>query len=243
MPTKIVVGNWKMHGLQENMSELQAISISAARSSCDIVICPPATLIQVAAKLSRSFSIGGQDCHQEEFGAYTGDISAQMLADAGADYVILGHSERRENHLENSAIVKEKAIAAIEANLTPIICVGETLQQRESGEAVIKVNAQLQSSLPQNSNVVIAYEPIWAIGTGLIPTLSEISEIHDSIRGLLNKAFGPLGSKISILYGGSVKPDNARKIFGGANVNGALVGGASLKSNDFIPIIEALSDG
>jgi triosephosphate isomerase len=165
-----------------------------------------------------------------------------MLADAGADYVIIGHSERRENHLENSAIVKEKAIAAIEANLTPIICVGETLQQRESGEAVIKVNAQLQSSLPQNSNVVIAYEPIWAIGTGLIPTLSEISEIHESIRGLLNKAFGPSGSKISILYGGSVKPDNARKIFGRANVNGALVGGASLKSNDFIPIIEALSD-
>ena len=165
-----------------------------------------------------------------------------MLADAGANYVILGHSERRENHLENSAIIKSKAIAAIEANLIPIICVGETLQQRERGDAVEKVNAQLQKSLPENSKVVIAYEPIWAIGTGLIPTPTEISEIHDSIRGLLKKKFGLSGSKISILYGGSVKPDNARKIFGGANVNGALVGGASLKANDFIPIIEALSD-
>ena len=242
MPTKIIVGNWKMNGLQDNLSELQAISVAAARLSCNTVICPPATLIQIASRLYKSFSIGGQDCHEEEFGAYTGDISAQMLADAGANYVILGHSERRENHLENSAIVKSKAIAAIEASLIPIICVGETLPQRERGDAVEKVNAQLQKSLPENSKVVIAYEPIWAIGTGLIPTPTEISEIHDSIRGLLKKTFGLSGSKISILYGGSVKPDNTRKIFGGANVNGALVGGASLKSNDFIPIIEALSN-
>ena len=241
MPTKIAAGNWKMNGLQTDMLELQLISKAAEQMDCRTIICPPTTLLGNATKFSKEIFIGGQDCHPEPSGAYTGDISANMLADTGASYVLVGHSERRSYHGENSKIVRAKAEAAIAATLKPVICVGENLQQRKSGDAIETVSSQIKDSVPANSEIILAYEPIWAIGTGVIPSFKEICQMHDAIRALLTKNYGSIGQKISILYGGSVKPSNAAEIFSATNVNGALVGGASLKSTDFIPIMQALS--
>ena len=241
MPTKIAAGNWKMNGLQTDMLELQLISKAAEQMDCRTIICPPTTLLGNATKFSKEIFIGGQDCHPEPSGAYTGDISAKMLADTGASYVLVGHSERRSYHGENSKIVRAKAEAAIAATLKPVICVGENLQQRKSGDAIETVSSQIKDSVPANSEIILAYEPIWAIGTGIIPSFKEICQMHDAIRALLTKNYGSIGQKISILYGGSVKPSNAAEIFSATNVNGALVGGASLKSTDFIPIMQALS--
>ena len=241
MPTKIAAGNWKMNGLQTDMLELQLISKAAEQMDCRTIICPPTTLLGNATKFSKEIFIGGQDCHPEPSGAYTGDISANMLADTGASYVLVGHSERRSYHGENSIIVRAKAEAAIAATLKPVICVGENLQQRKSGDAIETVSSQIKDSVPANSEIILAYEPIWAIGTGVIPSFKEICQVHDAIRALLTKNYGSIGQKISILYGGSVKPSNAAEIFSATNVNGALVGGASLKSTDFIPIMRALS--
>ena len=241
MPTKIAAGNWKMNGMQANILELQSISTAADQLDCDTIICPPATMLTIATKFRKKILIGGQDCHSETAGAFTGDISAQMLLDAGASCVIVGHSERRKHHDENSEIVKAKANAAVAATLIPIICVGETFQQRKSGNAVAAVSLQLEKSLPKSSKIIVAYEPIWAIGTGAIPSFTEICEMHDAIRALLLRTHSKSGQKISILYGGSVIPSNATEIFSATNVNGALVGGASLKSTDFVPIMQALS--
>ncbi len=234
----LIAGNWKMNGLSAAAGEVQALInkfSGATPEDRDILICPPATLV---ASFAASYSdegvmIGGQDCHTNEAGAHTGDISAAMLADAGAAFVIVGHSERRADHGEGDALVKAKAEAALAAGLTPIICVGETKEEREAGKALDVVGSQLDGSLPQTQDeIVIAYEPVWAIGTGLTPTIADIAEVHDFIRGKTR-------DDIRILYGGSVKPGNAQEILAVKNVNGALVGGASLKAEDFYGIISA----
>ncbi|WP_375205894.1 triose-phosphate isomerase [Hyphococcus sp.] len=234
----LIAGNWKMNGFSAARREIEALISKlggSAPEDRDILICPPATLV---AGLAASYSdegiqIGGQDCHPEASGAHTGDISAEMLADAGAAYVIVGHSERRTDHAETDALVKSKAEAALRAGLTPIICVGETKAEREAGKALDVVGAQLSGSLPETGEAyVVAYEPVWAIGTGLTPTNDDIGNMHDFIR-----AKTPEGTRL--LYGGSVKPGNAKEILAITNVNGALVGGASLKADDFYPIIEA----
>ena len=234
----LIAGNWKMNGLAAAAAEVDALIAlmgGAAPDDRDVLICPPATLVSaLASKYSdEGVQIGGQDCHTAVSGAHTGDISAAMLADAGAAYVIVGHSERRADHGESDATVKAKAEAAINAGLTPIICVGETREQREAGRALAIVGDQLAGSLPNSGAVfVVAYEPVWAIGTGLTPTNEDISAMHDFIRSKT-----PEGTRL--LYGGSVKPANAQDILAITNVNGALVGGASLKAADFHPIISA----
>ena len=234
----LIAGNWKMNGLAGARSEIEALIAKfggAIPDDRDVLICPPATLIAAfAAQYSdEGVQIGGQDCHHHVSGAHTGDISAQMLADAGAAYVIVGHSERRADHGESDALVKAKAVAALNAGLTPIICVGETRKQREAGRALEIAGGQLAGSLPQTSeDIVVAYEPVWAIGTGLTPTNDDIAAMHDFIRSRT-----PLGARL--LYGGSVKPGNAKEILAISNVNGALVGGASLKADDFYAIIAA----
>ncbi len=234
----LIAGNWKMNGLQSASAEIEALIAKfagAAPADRDVLICPPATLLaQFAERYSdEAIQIGAQDCHAGESGAHTGDLSAEMLADAGAAYVIVGHSERRADHGENDADVRAKAAAALRAGLTPIICVGETREQREAGEALNVVGSQLDGSLPETAAAfVVAYEPVWAIGTGLTPTIKDIAEVHEFIR-----AKTPVDTRI--LYGGSVKPANAKEILAVSNVNGALVGGASLKADDFHPIISA----
>ena len=230
----LIVGNWKMNGLRASLGEVTAIGeglSEAQRSACDVAICPPATLLHAMREPAQAAGIatGGQDCHAAESGAHTGDVSAQMLADAGATYVILGHSERRADHGETDAEVRAKAQAALAAGLTPIICVGETQTQREAGEAEAVVRGQLGSSLPKEGAFVVAYEPVWAIGTGLTPTTDDIRAMHAAIRD----AVGP---GTAILYGGSVKPGNAGEILGVPEVGGALVGGASLKADDLLGI-------
>jgi triosephosphate isomerase len=242
MPLKIVAGNWKMNGTEIALSEMVAISLAAGDLKCATILCPPSTLTHLAARMVSSVAIGGQNCHHELAGPHTGDISAEMFAQAGAQYVIVGHSERRECYGETDAHVQAKATATLRAGLTPIICIGETLAQRESGQTISVVSNQLSKSLPTQASVVIAYEPIWAIGTGIVPSLTQITEVHDALRALLVKTYGAPGKDISILYGGSVKPKNAPDIFSLVNVNGALVGGASLKALDFVPIMQALSD-
>lgn len=234
----LIAGNWKMNGLQAARVEIDALIqkfAGAAPEDRDVLICPPATLVAAfaASYADEAIQIGAQDCHAEPSGAHTGDISAEMLADAGAGFIIVGHSERRADHGETDADVKAKAEAALRAGLTPIICVGETREQREAGEALNIVGKQLEGSLPETAeDIVVAYEPVWAIGTGLTPTLEDIGEMHDFIRSKT-----PLGTRI--LYGGSVKPGNAKEILRVTNVNGALVGGASLKAEDFFPIVQA----
>lgn len=236
----LIAGNWKMNGLAAASAEIDALIVKlggSAPDDRDVLICPPATLIAAfAAKYAdEAIQMGGQDCHPKAGGAHTGDISAEMLADAGAAYVIVGHSERRADHGESDAVVKAKAEAAFRAGLTPIICVGETKDQREAGEALKIVGAQLEGSLPETGETfVVAYEPVWAIGTGLTPTNHDIAEMHDFIRSKT-----PADTRL--LYGGSVKPGNAKEILAVSNVNGALVGGASLKAEDFYPIIAAAS--
>ncbi|MBR3369024.1 MAG: triose-phosphate isomerase [Rhodobacteraceae bacterium] len=239
-PRKLAAGNWKMNGFRADLQEARNLASDFADPSVDIVLCPPATLVgaMAAALVGSGVRVGGQDCHVKPAGAHTGDISAAMLADAGARYVIVGHSERRADHGETSAIVAQKATAAQSAGLVAIICVGETEAERDAGKTLEVVIQQLVASLPetaQASNTVVAYEPVWAIGTGRTPTRDQIAQVHDSLRDHL-----PDGA-ISLLYGGSVKPSNAAEIFAIPNVDGALVGGASLKADDFSAIIAALA--
>lgn len=237
----LVAGNWKMNGLQASWDEAERLAgflSEHASLAADVMLCPPSTLIsQFATGLSASnLLIGGQDCHPEVSGAHTGDIAAEMLADAGATAVIVGHSERRTDHGETSELVRAKAAAAHRAGLMAIICVGETETERKNGETLNIVSTQLAGSLPDAAtaaNTVIAYEPVWAIGTGLTPTPDDVAEVHAHIRSELNGKLGEEGAQMRILYGGSVKPGNAAELMGVANVNGALVGGASLKADDF----------
>ncbi len=236
---KLAAGNWKMNGLRADLLEARALARAFPSPDCGILLCPPATLISAMAEAVRNTAImvGGQDCHARANGAHTGDISAQMLADAGARHVILGHSERRADHGESSGDVAAKARAGHAAGLVTIICVGETEAERDAGKTLDVVLGQLRNSLPEKStaaNTVIAYEPVWAIGTGRTPTREQISEVHDALRGAVPDA------AMSLLYGGSVKPGNAAEIFAIGNVDGALVGGASLKAEDFGAIITAL---
>jgi triosephosphate isomerase len=237
----LVAGNWKMHGLRASAAELAKI-IQGARelaATVDLLVCPPATLIMQFAALAAGspLRIGGQDCHAQASGAFTGDISAEMLKDAGASAVIAGHSERRSHHRETGSQVRAKALAAQRGGLIPIVCVGETRAEREAGQATAIVRAQLDGSLPDAGEpLVVAYEPVWAIGTGLTPTPGDIAEMHGLIRRHLGARFGPAGQGIRILYGGSVKASNAAELMGVAEVDGALVGGASLKADEFLAI-------
>lgn len=247
MRRKLAAGNWKMNGTGDNLSQIAALKEAHPAPGVDILICPPATLIsRVAEAAGDAIATGGQDCHAADSGAHTGDISAAMLKDAGATHVILGHSERREDHGESDQDVRDKANAAIAAGLIAVICVGESLAEREASNTLAIIGGQMAGSIPDGvnaQNMVIAYEPIWAIGTGKIPTLDQIGEVHDFIRTALEKRFGPgVGRSTRILYGGSVKPSNAEEIFAVSNVDGALVGGASLKAEDFGPIITALEN-
>jgi triosephosphate isomerase len=240
----LIAGNWKMNGLKASMAELDAVLAGASKLAgrLDLLVCPPATLIAMFAwrlQGSKHVAIGGQDCHPKPSGAHTGDISAEMLADAGASAVIVGHSERRADHAESDGLVRQKAQAAWRAGLTAIVCVGETKEQRDLGQTLHVCGRQLEGSLPDGArgdNLVIAYEPVWAIGTGLTPTDKDIEQIHAFIRDFLTGRFNQEGERIRILYGGSVKPSNARELLGVANVNGALIGGASLKAADFLAI-------
>lgn len=245
MRRKMAAGNWKMNGTAESLSEVDALLSSYPAPSCDVLICTPATLIsRLAARAAgKTIAVGGQDCHAKTSGAHTGDISAEMLTDAGASHVIVGHSERRTDHGETNADVKAKAEAAWRAGLTAVVCVGETLAEREEGRTLSVVAKQIQESVPEQAtaeNSVIAYEPIWAIGTGKVPTTNEIAEVHDDIRARLASTHPAESDGIRLLYGGSVKPSNADEIFAISNVDGALVGGASLKAADFGGIIAAL---
>ena len=238
---KLVAGNWKMNGSLAALAELDAIA-AAAGGGVDVAICPPAALIAAAAKRQPGLSIGGQDCHWNASGAHTGCVSVGMLAEAGASMVIVGHSERRTDNHENDAEVKAKATAAIAGGLTAIVCVGETEAERDAGRAVDVVTGQLRGSVPEEGkgeNLVIAYEPVWAIGTGRTPTVEDVADMHESIRQCLRLILGDEGAKVRILYGGSVKPSNAAELLHIPDVDGALVGGASLKAVDFVPIIEA----
>ena len=242
MRRKLAAGNWKMNGTGSDLAELGALAQAVGTPGCDVLICPPATLIHRAAEALAGgpVAIGGQDCHAESAGAHTGDLSAAMLAEAGATSVILGHSERRADHGESDALVRAKAQAAQDAGLRVILCVGETLDQREAGEALEVIRAQLDGSLPDDAALVVAYEPVWAIGTGKVPTTEQIGEVHDALRARLTERFGAAAEDIPLLYGGSVKAGNAAEIFAVENVDGALVGGASLTAADFGPIVAAL---
>jgi triosephosphate isomerase len=242
---KLAAGNWKMNGLAENLGEVRALADRHPSPGCEILLCPPATLIDRLADVAAAagIAVGGQDCHAETSGAHTGDVSAAMLADAGATYVILGHSERRADHGETDAAVAAKVAAALAADLTPVVCVGETLTEREDGRTIAVVEGQLARSVPDDvpaERLVVAYEPVWAIGTGRVPTTEQIAEVHGTIRARLRDRFGATADATRILYGGSVKPANATEIFAIADVDGALVGGASLKAEDFSGIIAAL---
>lgn len=241
---KLVAGNWKMNGLAASLPEVHAMVTGAADvPGVELAICPPATLagaVGVAIKGS-AIGLGGQDCHAEKSGAFTGDISAEMWADVGARYVIVGHSERRTLHGETDAVVSAKALAVLRAGLTPIICVGESLAERDSGRTLEVIAGQLAGSVPDaagQSPVVIAYEPVWAIGTGRTPTVAQVAEVHGAIAAAMEARFGAAGKGIRLLYGGSVKPDNARELMAVAGVDGALVGGASLKAVDFLRIAQ-----
>ncbi|WP_428696927.1 triose-phosphate isomerase [Stappia sp.] len=248
MTTKpLIAGNWKMNGLSAALGELDAIARAARgglAARVDLTICPPATLIAAAVAIAgdSGLSVGAQDCHAAASGAHTGDLSAEMLADSGARQVIVGHSERRADHGEDDAGVAAKAEAVWRAGLVAIICVGETEAERRAGRELDVVGRQLAGSVPGGAtpeNCVIAYEPVWAIGTGLTPTPEDVASMHAFLRGELGKRFGAAGAAIRLLYGGSVKPANAAELMSVANVDGALVGGASLKASDFLAIAEA----
>ena len=242
----LLAGNWKMNGLRAALAEIRALKRGLADEPPrgDVLVCPPATLIAEAVKAAAGgpIAIGGQDCHALATGAFTGDISAEMLRDAGATAVILGHSERRQFHGETNVIVAGKLKAARRAGLTAILCVGESDKEREVGRAVPVVTQQVKASIPAElaaSELVLAYEPVWAIGTGKTPKATDIGEMHEAIRAMLGERFGAQGAAVRILYGGSVKPDNAAEILAVPNVDGALIGGASLKAADFLAIIRA----
>ncbi len=236
----LVAGNWKMNGLNSSIANLRKIVAGApGLSKVDLIVCPPATLIARFAEAARGspVAIGGQDCHAMASGAYTGDISAEMLKDAGAAAVIVGHSERRRDHGETDAAVRAKALAAKRASLLAIVCVGETRAEREAGATLAVVGAQLDGSLPDDpADVVVAHEPVWAIGTGLTPTAADVGEVHRSIRQRLGSRYGQAGQSVRILYGGSVNAANANELLAVENVDGALVGGASLKPDEFLAI-------
>jgi len=240
---KLVAGNWKMHGLSADLAEIKAIADASRQyPSVDVALCVPAILIERASRAVPGFAIGGQDVHEAEKGAHTGCTSAEMLLDAGASLTIVGHSERRDAQRESDAEVKAKAAAGLSRGLAVILCVGESLDVRDAGDAIATVTAQLDGSLPDDvgaATLAIAYEPIWAIGTGKVPTTDEIGEMHAAIRAKLGERYGKAGSAVRILYGGSVKASNAQDIFGVPDVDGALVGGASLKATDFMPIVAA----
>ena len=243
---KLIAGNWKMNGLGASLDEVAALrrSLDGEPAACRVALCPPATLVGRMADAAKgaAIEIGGQDCRAETQGAYTGGVSAEMLKDAGATLVIVGHSERRQEFGETDLLVSAKAEAAVRAGLAPIICVGETLQQREAGKAVEVVRGQVINSLPMavlGQDFAVAYEPVWAIGTGLTPTLEQIEEVHRAVRAAMIERLGLGVAATPILYGGSVKPDNARDILAVPEVGGALVGGASLKAADFLGIIRA----
>lgn len=245
-PRPLVAGNWKMNGLKMSARAFAAIIQgydAGLRDKVDLLICPPATLTITfgVVAVGSGVAVGGQDCHAKESGAHTGDIAAAQLADAGATYVIVGHSERRADHAEPDALVRAKALAARAAWLTPIVCVGETRAQREGGNALAIIRAQLDGSLPDvadGGDLVVAYEPVWAIGTGLTATPVQIAEVHAAIRESLLARYGDKGGAIRVLYGGSVKPDNVFDLLAVDNVDGALVGGASLDAADFLAIAE-----
>jgi triosephosphate isomerase len=241
----LIAGNWKMNGLKASSAEFEAMiaGAPALAAKADLLVCPPATLIAGFADQAKGtkVAVGAQDCHPKASGAHTGDLSAEMLADAGAGAIIVGHSERRADHGESDALVRQKAEAAWRAGLTAIVCIGETQKQRDTGQTLDICGGQLNGSLPDGStaaNLVVAYEPVWAIGTGLTPTAQDVEQVHRFIRGFLTDRFKAEGGRIRILYGGSVKPSNARELMAVANVNGALVGGASLKAADFLAIAE-----
>lgn len=243
---KLVAGNWKMNGLGASLAEAETLekALTEQAAACRVALCPPATLIDRMAQALKGgvVEIGGQDCHAEASGAYTGSVSAEMVRDAGAGLVILGHSERRAGFGETDADVAAKVEAALAAGLEPIICIGETLQEREAGQAVEVVSRQVAGSLPSSLSgkaFAVAYEPVWAIGTGLTPTLEQIEEVHAAVRAAMVARLGEGGRVAPILYGGSVKPSNAKEILAVAEVGGALVGGASLKAEDFLGIIRA----
>jgi triosephosphate isomerase len=240
----LIAGNWKMNGLKSSLAEFEAMLAGASdvAAKADLLVCPPATLIAdfaQRARGARTLEVGAQDCHAKPSGAHTGDLSAEMLADAGARAIIVGHSERRADHGETDIEVRQKAEAVWRAGLTAIVCIGETQHQRDQGQTLDICRGQLNVSLPdgaRSDNLVVAYEPIWAIGTGLTPTTQDVEQIHQFIRELLIVRFKGEGAKTRILYGGSVKPSNAGELMAVANVNGALVGGASLKAADFLAI-------
>lgn len=243
--SKLIAGNWKMNGVSSSFETLQAIidGLADAGPSKDVeaLICPPFTLVYSFAARSKAsaLKIGAQTCHTEKSGAHTGDISAEMLADAGATHVITGHSERRADHGEANEIVSAQTESALESGLTPIICVGETLSDREAGQTMDVVLKQLHASIPdaaKGQDFVVAYEPVWAIGTGLTASPEEIGEVHLAIREALKARFGEQGKEVKILYGGSMKPANAGEILAITNVDGGLIGGASLKADDFLSI-------
>jgi triosephosphate isomerase (TIM) len=240
----LIAGNWKMNGLKSSMAEFAAMCHGAPQlaGKADLLVCPPATLIAALAdkaRVGKNLAVGAQDCHPKVSGAHTGDLSAEMLADAGASAIIVGHSERRADHGESDALVRQKAEAAWRAGLIAIVCIGETQHQRDHGKALDICGNQLAGSLPDGAvaaNLVVAYEPVWAIGTGLTPTAEDVAQVHGFIRESLTSRFKGEGAKMRILYGGSVKPSNAAELMAVANVNGALVGGASLKAIDFLEI-------
>ena len=245
--TPLIAGNWKMNGLRASLAEVEKLAsrlTTGPAPHCTIAICPPATLISAMNRVAAPAGIvlGGQDCHPDPSGAHTGDLSGAMLADAGAQMVIVGHSERRVDHGETDDLVRRKAIAALAAGLLPIICIGESRAERDGGQAHAICRMQLLGSVPDEAaehDIVIAYEPVWAIGTGLTPMSSDIAEMHNNLREQLISRFGERGAGFRLLYGGSLKPANAREILAISNVNGGLVGGASLLADDFAAIISA----
>lgn len=240
----LIAGNWKMNGLKASLTEFETMLAGAASvaAKCDLLVCPPATLVAAFAEKARGgepIAIGAQDCHPKASGAHTGDLSAEMLADAGATAIIVGHSERRADHGETDALVRQKAEAAWRAGLSAIVCIGETREHRDAGKTLDICGGQLEGSLPDGAtagNLVVAYEPVWAIGTGLTPTEGDVEQVHRFIREALTARFKGEGADMRLLYGGSVKPSNAAELMRVANVNGALVGGASLKASDFLAI-------
>ena len=244
----LIAGNWKMNGLKAALGEFEAMiaGAGALAGKADLLVCPPATLIAGFADRARGtkLAVGAQDCHPKASGAHTGDLSAEMLADAGAAAIIVGHSERRADHGETDTLVRQKAEAAWRAGLTAIVCIGETQKQRDAGQTLDVCGGQLAGSLPDgatSANLVVAYEPVWAIGTGLTPTTGDVEQVHRFIRGVLTERFKAEGSKIRILYGGSVKPENAGDLLSQPSIDGALVGGASLEPDSFTAICRAAS--
>jgi triosephosphate isomerase len=243
---QLIAGNWKMNGLRaEAITLAQGVRAGAVPLPCDLLVCPPFTVLEAVARAldGAPVTVGGQDCHALHEGAHTGDISAAMLRDAGATWVIVGHSERRQNHGETDELVREKVLAAVQAGLTPIVCVGETEEQRASGQETEVVGWQIAGSLPKPFAGVVAYEPVWAIGTGRTATEQDVATMHGFIREELVRQFGEAGNGIRILYGGSMRPANAAALLGVAHVGGGLIGGASLKAEDFLAIARAAREG